>query len=43
VLADHRLVYVDDVIARHVTDQQVRDRVSPAARALATGSRPLSG
>jgi len=34
VLADHRLVYVDDVIARHVTDQQVRDRVSPAARSL---------
>ena len=34
VLAAHRLVYVGDVIARHVTDRQVRDRVSAAANAL---------
>ena len=34
VLAAHRLVYVGDVIARHVTDQQVRDRVAAAANAL---------
>ena len=34
VLAAHRLVYVGDVIARHVTNQSVRDRVAAAANAL---------
>jgi len=34
VLAAHRLVYVGDVIARHVTDQSVRERVAAAANAL---------
>lgn len=34
VLAAHRLVYVGDVIARHVTDQSLRDRVAAAANAL---------
>jgi len=34
VLAAHRLVYVGDVIARHMTDRSVGDRVSAAANQL---------
>jgi len=34
VLAAHRLVYVGDVIARHVTDQSVGDRIAAAANEL---------
>ena len=34
VLAAHRLVYVGDVIARHVTDGSMRDRVAAAANML---------
>ena len=34
VLAAHRLVYVGDVIARHMTDRSVGDRVAAAANEL---------
>jgi len=34
VLAAHRLVYVGDIIARHVIDQSVDDRIATAANEL---------
>ena len=41
----HRLVYVGDIIARHVTDQSVGDRIAAAANELCsqTGTDTGSG